>query len=146
MMLMDLYYAGALLNPYLKDVLEVQENGDVERALNRVVHTLSGVLRIQFNDGMAKFTECEEGRGSYNPLEAPDIREANLEWHQWWHRVGGRALLKIAKCILSLTCFASSCEKNWSMYSFVHNKRCNRLGVDKAEALVYIYTSLKLLK
>jgi hypothetical protein len=34
---MDLHYAGALLNPYLKDVLEIQENGDAKRALNRVV-------------------------------------------------------------------------------------------------------------
>jgi hypothetical protein len=33
MMLMDLHYAGALLNPYLKDVLEIQKNGDAKRAL-----------------------------------------------------------------------------------------------------------------
>jgi hypothetical protein len=32
------------------------------------------------------------------------------------------------------------------MYSFVHSKSCNRLGVDKAEALVYIYTNSKLLR
>jgi hypothetical protein len=32
------------------------------------------------------------------------------------------------------------------MYSFVHNKSRNRLGVDKAEALVYIYTNSKLLR
>jgi hypothetical protein len=32
------------------------------------------------------------------------------------------------------------------MYSFVHSKSRNRLGVDKAEALVYIYTNSKLLR
>jgi hypothetical protein len=32
------------------------------------------------------------------------------------------------------------------MYSFVHNKSCNRLGVDKAEVLVYIYTNFKFLR
>jgi hypothetical protein len=32
------------------------------------------------------------------------------------------------------------------MYLFVHSKSCNRLGVDKAEALVYIYTNSKLLR
>jgi hypothetical protein len=31
------------------------------------------------------------------------------------------------------------------MYSFVHNKTRNRLGVDKVEALVYIYTNSRLL-
>jgi hypothetical protein len=60
--------------------------------------------------------------------------------------VGGNALPKIAKCILSLTCSTSSCKRNWSMYSFVHSKSRNRLGIDKAEALVYIYTNSKLLR
>ena len=32
------------------------------------------------------------------------------------------------------------------MYSFVYNKSRNRLGVDKAKALVYIYTNSKLLR
>ena len=31
------------------------------------------------------------------------------------------------------------------MYSFVHSKTWNRLGVDKVEALVYIYTNTRLL-
>jgi hypothetical protein len=56
------------------------------------------------------------------------------------------ALPKIAKCILLLTCSISSCERNWSMYSFVHSKSRNRLEVNKAEALVYIYTNSKLLR
>jgi hypothetical protein len=145
MMVTDLLYAGALLNPYLKDVLEIQENGDAKRALNRAVRKLCAILGVGSNDAMAELTEYEERRGPYSPVEAPDIREAYMEPHQWWHRVGGNALPKIAKCILSLTCSASSCERNWSMYSFVHNKSRNCLGVDKAEALVYIYTNSKLL-
>ena len=59
--------------------------------------------------------------------------------------MGGNVLSKIAKYILSLTCSASSCKWNWSMYSFVHSKSCNCLGVDKAKTLVYSYTNLKLL-
>jgi hypothetical protein len=136
-------YAGALLNPYLKDVLEIQENGDVKRALNRVVHKLCTILGVGL---MAELTEYEERRGPYSLVEAPDIREAQVELHQWWHRMGGNALPMIVKRILSLTCSASSCERNWSMYSFVHSKSRNRLGVDKAEALVYIYTNSKLLR
>jgi hypothetical protein len=146
MMLTDFHYAGALLNPYLKDVLEIQENGDAKRALNRVVRKLCAILGVGFNDAMAELTEYEEHRGPYSPVEAPDIREAHMEPHQWWHRVGGNALPKIAKRILSLTCSVSSCERNWSIYSFVHSKSHNRLGVDKAEALVYIYTNSKLLR
>jgi hypothetical protein len=146
MMLTDLHYAGALLNPYLKDVLEIQENGDAKCALNKVVRKLCAILGIGFNDAMVELTEYEERRGPYSPVEAPDIREAHMEPHQWWHRVGGNVLPKITKRIFSLRCSASSCERNWSMYSFVHNKSHNRLMVDKAEALVYIYTNLKLLR
>jgi hypothetical protein len=46
MMLTDLHYVGTLLNPYLKDVIEIQENSDAKRALNRVVRELCTVLRI----------------------------------------------------------------------------------------------------
>ena len=146
MMVTDLHYACALLNPYLKDVLEIQENGDAKCALNRVVRKLCAILGVGFNDAMVELTEYKERRGPYSPLEAPDIREAHMESHQWWHRVGGNALPKIAKRILLLTCSTSSCERNWSMYSFVHSKSRNCLGVNKAEALVYIYTNSKLLR
>jgi hypothetical protein len=60
MMLMDLHYVGALLNPYLKDVLEIQENGDAKCALDRVVRKLCAILGIGFNDAMAELTEYEE--------------------------------------------------------------------------------------
>ena len=61
--------------------------------------------------------------------------------HQWWHMVADRGLSKIAVRILALTCSANSCERNWSMYSFVHNKSQNQLAPEKAESLVYIYTN-----
>jgi hypothetical protein len=83
MMLTDLHYAGALFNPYLKDVLEIQENGDAKRAFNRVVHKLCAILGVGFNDAMAKLIEYEERRGPYSPVEVPDIREAHMEPHQW---------------------------------------------------------------
>jgi hypothetical protein len=94
---------------------------------------------VDFNEVMNEFTQYEEQQGPYGLLKAPNIREGNLLPHQWWHRIGGNALPIIAKRILSLTCLASLCERNWSMYSFVLSKTWNRLGVDKAEALVYIY-------
>jgi hypothetical protein len=77
-MVTDLHYVGALLNPYLKDVMEIQENGDAKRALNRVVHKLCAILGVRFNDAMAELTEYEERRGPYSPVEAQDIQESNL--------------------------------------------------------------------
>jgi hypothetical protein len=40
---------------------------------------------------------------------------------------------------------SSACERNWSSYSFVHDKKRNRLLPERAEALVYVYTNSKLL-
>lgn len=94
---------------------------------------------------IAELTEFEEKTGPFDPLrEAPNLSRCNLLPHQWWNRVGGDALPKIARRVLSLTCSASSCERNWSMYSFVHNKVRNRLATSKAETLVYIYANNKL--
>ena len=146
MMLTDLHYAGAMLNPYLGGHMELQHNGEVKRALNRVFHRLSNPLGVRYNEMMAEMTEYEERLGLYSPEEAPDVRVANLQPHQWWSRVGGEALPKIAKQVLALTCSASSCKRNWSMYSFVHNKSRNCLGTKKAEDLVYIYTNTRLLR
>ena len=128
MMLTDLHYAAALLNPYLTDCGDLQRSGNAKRARNRVLRYLCGCLGVNYNDVMDELTHFEERTGPYGPLEAPDIRETRMLPHQWWQRIGGDALPVIAKRILSLTCSASSCERNWSMYSFVHNKVRNRLG------------------
>jgi hypothetical protein len=73
MMVTDLHYACALLNPYLKDVMEIQENGDAKHALNKVVHKLCAILGVRFNDTMVELTEYEEHQGPYSLVEALDI-------------------------------------------------------------------------
>ena len=83
MMLTDLHYAGAMLNPYLRGHMELQQNGEVKRALNRVFRRLSNPLGMGFNEVLAKMTEYEERLGSYSLEEALDIRVANLQPHQW---------------------------------------------------------------
>ena len=83
-----------------------------------VFRRLSNPLGVGFNEVMAEMTEYEERLGPYSPKEAPNIQVANLQPHQWWSRVGGEALPKIAKSVLALMCSASLCERNWSMYLF----------------------------
>ena len=57
-----------------------------------------------------------------------------------------KALQTIAGRILAQVCFISSCEKNWSIYSFVQYKVRNRLQPSCVEDLVYIYTNSRLLR
>ena len=146
MMHTDLHYAAALLNPWVRTHKGLQVIGEAKAALNRVFRQVGGQMGIPFGDLMKEMIEFDEGRGPYSPEVTIDIRGLNLEPHQWWQRIGGGPLAVIAKRILSQVCSASSCERNWSMYSFVHNKVRNRLGLEKSEALVYIYTNSRLLR
>ena len=57
-----------------------------------------------------------------------------------------KALQTIARRILAQVCSISSCGRNWSIYSFVHNKVRNRLQPNRGEDLVYIYTNSRLLR
>jgi hypothetical protein len=59
---------------------------------------------------------------------------------------GAKALQTIARRILGQVCSASTCERNWSMYSFVHNKVCNRLKHKRANDLVYVYANTRLIR
>jgi hypothetical protein len=56
MMLTDLHYAGALLNPFFMNVMEIQNNSTAKCALNRVMQKLSGPLRVDFNKVMNELT------------------------------------------------------------------------------------------
>ncbi len=40
---------------------------------------------------------------------------------------------------------ASSCERNWSAFGFIHTKSRNRLKPKKAEELVYVFSNRRLL-
>ena len=140
----DLHFAGALLNPFLVNVVELQNNGEAKWALNRVLLKMCELMELNFMDAVNKLTEFQERTGPFDPIdEAPDVTQGKMKPHQWWNLVGANVLPKIAKRILSQTCSASSCERNWSMYSFVHSKVRNRLATAKAEALVYIYSNSK---
>jgi hypothetical protein len=51
MMPTELYYAGALLNPFSMNVMEIQ---------NRVIQKLSGPLGMDFNEVMNELTKYME--------------------------------------------------------------------------------------
>jgi hypothetical protein len=56
MMITDLHYASTLLNLFLMNVMEIQNNGTAKRALNRVLQKLSGPLGVDFNEVMNELT------------------------------------------------------------------------------------------
>ena len=41
---------------------------------------------------------------------------------------------------------ACSCERNWSAYDYIHNKKRNRLAAARAEKLVFVFSNLRMLR
>ncbi|RVX18236.1 hypothetical protein CK203_006329 [Vitis vinifera] len=65
----------------------------------------------------------------------------------WWMRFGGSTpeLQKFAIRVLSLTCSASGCERNWSTFESIHTKKKrNRLEHQRLNALVYVRYNTRL--
>ena len=65
---------------------------------------------------------------------------------QWWEAFGGQCpqLQKFAIRILSQTCSASGCERNWSVFERIHTKKRNRLEQKRLNDLVFVQYNLRL--
>ncbi|XP_060196903.1 uncharacterized protein LOC132626153 isoform X2 [Lycium barbarum] len=59
---------------------------------------------------------------------------------EWWSVFGNHTpnLQQRAIRVLSLTCSASGCERNWSVFEHIHTKKRNRLELSRLNNLVYI--------
>jgi hypothetical protein len=67
--------------------------------------------------------------------------------HMWWFTSGSVGKLPpcIARRKLAQVVSSSSCERNWSSYSFVHSKARDRLHSSCAEELPYVFTNSRVL-
>ncbi|XP_052170573.1 uncharacterized protein LOC127786893 isoform X3 [Diospyros lotus] len=59
---------------------------------------------------------------------------------EWWSQFGTATpnLQKFAIKICSLTCSSSGCERNWSVFEHLHNKKRNRLEQQRLNDLVFV--------
>ncbi|XP_019425097.1 PREDICTED: uncharacterized protein LOC109333975 [Lupinus angustifolius] len=108
----------------LLDVIEKYAYGDPD-----LLDKLTSEMRIYKN------AELDFGRPAA-------IRERN----QWWETYGCRApnLQKLAVRVLSQTCSASGCERNWSVFEHIHTNKRNRLEHQKLNDLVFVRYNLRL--
>ena len=60
MMITDLHYAGALLNPYLSNCIKLQSSGVAKCAPNRVLTHLSGVVGLDINNVASELVQFDE--------------------------------------------------------------------------------------
>jgi Protein of unknown function (DUF 659)/hAT family C-terminal dimerisation region len=142
----DLHYAGALLNPHLIKDMELRDDQNAMAGLMRVFQNLTDTaeefqaVKIEFNSYFHAMPPYY-GDHVWSPLGVKELP------HLWWFTNGsvGKMLPRIARRILAQVVSSSSCERNWSSYSFVHSKARNRLLPSRAEDLVYIYTNSRVL-
>ncbi|CAL5436697.1 unnamed protein product [Camellia sinensis] len=75
-------------------------------------------------------------------LETPGEKQPAL----WWESYGEecKELQKLAIRVLSLTCSATGCERNWSTFDHVHSKKRNRLEQQRLNALVFVKYNIQL--
>jgi hypothetical protein len=62
----------------------------------------------------------------------------------WWESFGSHCpqLQKFAIRVLSQTCSASGCERNWSVFERIHTKKRNRLEQKRLNDLVFVQYNL----
>ena len=139
----DLHSAGALLNPYLLHDEELGDDSDVVTACKRVLRNLC--TPETYPDVVQEFLAFRHKRAPFHDMLDP--KQQKCSPYAWWDFEGacGKLLAPIAKRILAQTVSTSSCERNWSSYSFVHDRKRNRLLPKRADDLVFVYTNSRLL-
>jgi hypothetical protein len=139
----DLHYAGALLNPYLLHDKELADDSDSLIAYKRVLQKLCSLE--MYPDVVQDFLAFRHKQGLFHDMFDP--KDQKCLAHDWWAFEGacGKLIAPIARRILGQAVSSSSCERNWSSYSFVHNKSRNRLQPKWVEDLVYVYTHSRLM-
>ena len=144
-MMTDLHWAEGMLNPTLCGWALLHEHDQSRRIFNRVFRKLT-LNDETYVHVLNQYQDFLENRGSFQEAIDPILQGAPPQ--EWWDAMGSeaKALQIIARRILAQVCSISSCERNWSIYSFVHNKVHNHLQPSRAEDLVYIYTNSRLLR
>jgi len=85
------------------------------------------------------------GTSSKEALSKDRVEQASkLPAWQWWQTFGKRwpHLRWFAMRLTAQVCSACACERNWSLYEWIHNRKRNSLSVARAEKLVRSHCNL----
>ncbi|KAL6536293.1 hypothetical protein OROGR_012865 [Orobanche gracilis] len=98
--------------------------------------------RIKIDEQLEKFRRVE---GMFGMSMATATRDRKLPG-LWWESYGEecKELQELAIRVPSLTCSATGCERNWSIFDLVHSKRRNRLEQQRLNALVFVKYNIQL--
>jgi Protein of unknown function (DUF 659)/hAT family C-terminal dimerisation region len=133
-------------------VLDPQFRGDQQHGSEEVMkgfHTFLERILPNVQDQVDAVNQLERfrnGEGLFG-YQVALASASKMHAHAWWSQYGSATpqLQEVAIKCLSQVSSASSCERNWSLYDFVHSKKRNRLDPGRAASLVYVHSNLRLL-
>nr|XP_009599910.2 uncharacterized protein LOC104095467 [Nicotiana tomentosiformis] len=135
-----LHAAGHLLNPglFYKNTRDETLASEVWIGYHACLEKLvpNSATIDQIGEEFGRYSQAEGLFGLQAAIRARDIRSPVEWWKQFGHQTPN--LQKFAIKVLSLTCSASGCERNWSVFEHIHSKKRNRLELSRLNDLVYI--------
>ncbi|XP_026384773.1 uncharacterized protein LOC113280349 [Papaver somniferum] len=146
-----LHCATYYLNPSIFYTIEAYEMDSDPKyiEIKRGLHTTMQRLIPNEDELDAATGELRKYADAVGILGTPPCkRRRNKDQpHEWWITFGGidaPNLQKFAIRVLSLTCSASPCERNWSTFQNLHSKKRNRITQQKLNDSVFIQYNKKL--
>ncbi|XP_073114865.1 uncharacterized protein [Elaeis guineensis] len=142
----NLHAAGFWLNPCFQYDSELMDKHprSVSGLLDVIERYSFGNPTLQENltNEMRLFRNAENDFGRSSAIND----RSRLAPDEWWVTYGSCApnLQKLAIRILSQTCSASGCERNWSIFEHIHSKKRNRLEHQRLNDLVFVHYNLRL--
>ncbi|WJZ93156.1 hypothetical protein VitviT2T_012116 [Vitis vinifera] len=139
-----LHAAGCYLNPQLRYGDKFSNVDEVRKGLFECMdRMLDYQERLKVDIQLDSYDQAMGEFGSRIAIDSRTLRSPT----SWWMRFGGSTpeLQKFAIRVLSLTCSASGCERNWSTFESIHTKKKkNRLEHQRLNALVYVRYNTRL--
>uniref|UniRef100_A0A803NB58 DUF659 domain-containing protein n=1 Tax=Chenopodium quinoa TaxID=63459 RepID=A0A803NB58_CHEQI len=133
----SLHAAGHFLNPeYFYDNPQIEQCQELVNGLYECIQSLVSQLDKQ-DKIMTVLTFYKQENGLFRNQMAIRHRKTKAP-HEWWSCYGSSTptLQQFSIKILSLTCSASGCERNWSTFEHIHSKKRNRLRQSRLNDLV----------
>ncbi|XP_030934976.1 uncharacterized protein LOC115960295 [Quercus lobata] len=138
-----LHAAGCFLNPAIYFRPSFKRQNEVQRGLLSTLMRLVPDPDIQ-DKISSQLDEYKKSIGDFGTSLAIRQRE-RLNPVSWWEQFGLGApdLQSFAIRVLSQCCSATSCERNWSTFEYVHSNKRNRLKHKRVNDLVFVHYNLR---
>ncbi|XP_028796952.1 uncharacterized protein LOC114752370 [Neltuma alba] len=140
----ELHAAAYMLNPaFLYNPTFIKKNR-LQKDLIDVFESFSNE-NLDFCTMMQQVFIYRDRKDSFDRFSCEKAAQ-KLDPHQWWSFYGSSIpeLQQVAIRILSQTSSSSGCERNWSLFERIHNKRRNRLEHERLNDLVFTNYNLRL--